>query len=56
MTSSKPYLLRALFDWIIDNDLTPNIIVDAERVDVELPAQSVRDLLGQPSVDRLHGQ
>ena len=43
MTSSKPYLLRALFDWIIDNDLTPHIIVDAASADVDLPAQNVQD-------------
>ena len=43
MSSSKPYLLRALFEWITDNDHTPHIIVDAERVDVNMPPQSIQD-------------
>ncbi len=29
MTSSRPYLVRALYDWIVDNDLTPYLLVDA---------------------------
>ncbi len=28
MTSSKPYLIRAIYDWLIDNELTPYIVVD----------------------------
>ena len=43
MSSSKPYLLRALFEWINDNEQTPHIIVDAERVDVNMPPQSIQD-------------
>ena len=31
MTSSRPYLIRALYDWIIDNGLTPYLLVDATR-------------------------
>ena len=29
MTSSRPYLIRAIHEWILDNDLTPHIVVDA---------------------------
>ncbi len=29
MTSSRPYLLRALWDWITDNGMTPHLLVDA---------------------------
>lgn len=29
MTSSRPYLIRALYDWIVDNGLTPYLLVDA---------------------------
>ncbi|MGD8710876.1 MAG: ClpXP protease specificity-enhancing factor, partial [Ectothiorhodospiraceae bacterium] len=29
MTSSRPYLIRALYEWIVDNDLTPYLLVDA---------------------------
>ena len=43
MTSSKPYLLRALWEWIIDNDMTPHVIVDVETADMNLPDQSVKD-------------
>ena len=36
MTSSKPYLIRALYEWMIDNGMTPQLVVDTtdERVDV----------------------
>lgn len=43
MTSSKPYLLRALHEWILDNDFTPHLIVDAEAEDVNVPPQSIQD-------------
>lgn len=43
MTSSKPYLLRALFEWITDNEQTPHIIVDASLATVDMPPQSVQD-------------
>lgn len=43
MTSSKPYLLRALHEWIIDNGLTPHLIVDANAPDVEVPDQAIQD-------------
>ncbi len=41
MTSSRPYLLRALNEWIIDNDLTPHIVVDATYENVVVPTQYV---------------
>ena len=36
MTSSKPYLIRALYEWMVDNGMTPQLVVDTtdERVDV----------------------
>lgn len=43
MTSSKPYLLRALHEWIIDNGLTPHIIVDIHAPDVQVPAAAHQD-------------
>ena len=30
MTSSRPYLIRAVYEWITDNSLTPQIVVNAE--------------------------
>jgi stringent starvation protein B len=43
MTPNKPYLLRALYEWILDNGLTPHIIVDAKADGVTVPPQSIRD-------------
>lgn len=43
MTSSKPYLLRALYEWILDNNLTPHLIVDAEADDLVVPPQAIQD-------------
>ena len=43
MTSSKPYLLRALYEWILDNDFTPHLIADAEAPDVDVPPQTIQE-------------
>lgn len=43
MTSNQPYLLRAFFEWIVDNELTPYIVVDATRALVEVPQEFVKD-------------
>jgi stringent starvation protein B len=43
MTSNRPYLIRALFDWICDNGLTPYLLVDATQPGVRVPPQSVKD-------------
>jgi len=37
MTSSKPYLVRALYEWILDNDNTPYILVDTGSDQVLIP-------------------
>lgn len=42
MTSWRPYLLRALYDWIQDNDLTPHIVVDARQPGVRVPRQAIQ--------------
>lgn len=41
MTSSKPYLIRALYDWIVDNNLTPYLMVHASGEGVSVPQQYV---------------
>ncbi len=41
MTSNKPYLIRAMFDWIVDNDLTPYLLVNAAFPGVEVPQEHV---------------
>ncbi|MFC4727883.1 ClpXP protease specificity-enhancing factor [Coralloluteibacterium thermophilus] len=43
MTSNRPYLLRALYEWIVDNDMTPYLLVDASRTGVQVPASAVKD-------------
>jgi stringent starvation protein B len=39
MTTSRPYLVRAIHEWILDNDMTPHLLVDIEGEGVEIPAQ-----------------
>ncbi|WP_460714018.1 ClpXP protease specificity-enhancing factor [Lysobacter terrae] len=43
MTSHRPYLLRALYEWIADNGMTPHLLVDATRPHVQVPAHAVKD-------------
>jgi stringent starvation protein B len=43
MTSSKPYLIRALYEWILDNDTTPYILVDTSSDQVLIPAGIAND-------------
>jgi stringent starvation protein B len=43
MTSSKPYLLNGLYEWIVDNDCTPYVLVDAFAEGVEVPLDFVKD-------------
>ena len=44
MTSSRPYLVRAIHEWILDNELTPHLLVDIEGEGVEVPAQQQAEL------------
>ena len=43
MTSNRPYLIRALYEWLVDNQLTPYFLVDALRDDVMVPESFVED-------------
>jgi stringent starvation protein B len=40
--SRRPYLLRAMHEWITDNNQTPHIVVDAAVPGVEAPRQYVQ--------------
>jgi stringent starvation protein B len=58
MTSNRPYLIRAIHEWLIDNQCTPHLLVDAEAQGVEVPRQHVKDgkivlNLGPNAVDAL---
>ncbi len=43
MNSSRPYLLRAIHQWLSDNKLTPYIMVDAMYQGTLVPQQYVKD-------------
>lgn len=43
MSSNRPYLLRAIYDWVTDNDLTPYVLVDAGFAGVRVPPQVIKD-------------
>ena len=43
MTSHRPYLLRALSEWIADNDMTPHLLVDATQPGVQVPPSTVKE-------------
>jgi stringent starvation protein B len=43
MTSSRPYLIRSIYEWIVDNSLTPYLLVNAEYPAVEIPQEYVTD-------------
>lgn len=43
MTSSRPYLVRALYEWILDNDMTPYLLVSALEADVIVPERYIQD-------------
>ena len=41
MTSNQPYLLKAMYDWLVDNNCTPHIVVNAGYAGVSVPQQYV---------------
>lgn len=43
LSSTKPYLLRAIFEWAEDSGFTPQVLVNAEVSGVEVPRQHVVD-------------
>lgn len=43
MTPLKPYLIRSIYEWITDNNLTPHLLVNAEYPGVNLPTDFVED-------------
>jgi len=43
MTPNRPYLLRAFYEWIVDNNCTPYLVVDATMPGVKVPLQHVKD-------------
>ena len=43
MTPNRPYLLRALYEWILDNGMTPYLLVDATVPGTQVPVQHVEN-------------
>jgi len=43
MTSNRPYLIRAIYEWIIDNGMTPYLLVMADQPGVVVPQDFVED-------------
>ncbi|MDO9104603.1 MAG: ClpXP protease specificity-enhancing factor [Methylovulum sp.] len=43
MTPLKPYLIRSIYEWITDNNLTPHLLVDAENSHAIVPQQFIED-------------
>lgn len=43
MNSSRPYLIRAIHEWILDNGMTPHILVDASGDDTVVPREHVNE-------------
>ncbi|MES9837600.1 MAG: ClpXP protease specificity-enhancing factor [Candidatus Thiodiazotropha sp.] len=43
MSSNRPYLIRALYDWLVDNGTTPYLMVNTTLEGVVVPQQFVED-------------
>jgi len=43
MLSNRPYIIRAMYDWIVDNQWTPHVQVDANYPGVNVPQEYVQD-------------
>lgn len=43
MTPSRPYLVRAMYEWLVDNNATPYIVIDAMNTYSRVPQQHVKD-------------
>ncbi len=41
--SRRPYLLRAMHEWMGDAGLTPHVIIDASRTGVQVPSAYIKD-------------
>lgn len=43
LSPRRPYLLRAFYEWLLDNQLTPHVVVDITLPDVQVPMEFARD-------------
>ena len=42
MTSNRPYLIRAIYQWVMDNQMTPYLLVDASVKGVQVPGEHIK--------------
>ena len=43
MNSSRPYIIRAIYEWIVDNSCTPHLLVEVDHDGVDVPQTYVSD-------------
>jgi stringent starvation protein B len=43
MTPQKPYLIRAIYQWLLDNQNTPYLLVNTTFVGVQVPHEYIND-------------
>lgn len=43
MTPNRPYLIRAVNEWLLDNRCTPHLLVNAEAQGVDVPRQYIQN-------------
>ena len=43
MSSLKPYLIRAVYEWCVDQDLTPYLLVNAKGSGVVVPRHAMQE-------------
>ncbi len=43
LTPTRPYMVRALYEWLEDNLLTPYVMVDATQPNVDVPTEHIND-------------
>lgn len=57
LPSRRPYLLRAMHEWMGEAGFTPHLVVDANQPGVEVPAAFVKDgrIVLNVSIDATHG-
>ena len=41
--SKRPYLIRAMHEWMVDNGNTPHIVVDTSFEGVSVPSEHIKD-------------
>lgn len=43
LSPTRPYMVRAIFEWLEDNNLTPYIMVDTTQPNVSVPPEYIQD-------------